>query len=281
MPHCLVFQSGVDFGLQSPQLDQMSTAIPHITDPSLIHSGTTHGFFGRQGGISTGIFDSLNCGLGSKDERSFVLENRTRLKSAIAGPDAPLVTPYQIHSSKCVAVDGAWPDNQPQHCDALATATPNLVIAIGTADCGPVLFSDPQNRVIGAAHSGWKGAIDGVLEETINAMESLGAKRENIRAALGPTISQQSYEVGEEFRQKFVDRDNNYAEYFVAGNRAAHFQFDLPGFIVNRLNKLGLAKAGWTGQCTYLNEAEFFSYRRTTHRQEPDYGRQLAAITLT
>ena len=254
---------------------------PRITDASLSSAGISHGFFGRKGGVSHGIFDSLNCGVGSQDERASVLENRNRLKTALASDDAPLITPYQIHSATCIAVEGAWPDGQPVHCDALATATPGIVIAIGTADCGPVLFSDPENKIIGAAHSGWKGAIGGVLEATVSVMEKLGAKRENIRAVLGPTISQPSYEVGDEFRQKFVDQDKTYAKYFAEGARPAHFQFDLPGFITNRLNAMGLAKAGWSGQCTYLNEAEFFSYRRTTHRQEPDYGRQLAAITLT
>lgn len=255
--------------------------LTRTTDQRLRCKTLSHGFFGKTGGVSAGIYESLNCGLGSNDERDKVLENRSRLVDALTSwPTTPLVTPYQIHSAKCIAISEQWPKNIPQECDALATATPGLVIAIGTADCGPVLFADKQNGIVAAAHSGWKGAIGGVLENTISAMQSLGAERSNIVAILGPTISQVSYEVGAEFRENFLELSAANAIYFIEGRDPEHFQFNLPAYIVDRLRRCGIANADWTGQCTYLEEDSYFSYRRTTHKQEPDYGRQLAAISI-
>lgn len=254
---------------------------PFTTHSALEGGGILHGFFGRQGGISKGIYDNLNCGVGSDDVKDHVHHNRQVLTQTLVGENWPLITPYQVHSPKCLVVTGPWPNGESEQCDALATATPGIVLAVGSADCGPVLFADAQSRVVGAAHSGWKGAIGGVLESTIAQMEALGAKRERIRAVLGPTISQQSYEVGAEFRQTFIQHAARNSAYFADGTKNEHFQFDLPSYIVDRLNACGLANAEWTGQCTYLEETAFFSYRRTTHRQEPDYGRQLAAISIT
>lgn len=262
-------------------MKQTTAPVPFTTSAALEHEGILHGFFGRQGGISKGFYDSLNCGVGSQDVREHVLHNRRVLTRSLVGEDRPLITPYQIHSPDCLIVTGPWPNGDAEKCDALATATPNIVLAVGSADCGPVLFADGKNRVIAAAHSGWKGAIGGVLESTIAQMESLGAKREDIRAVLGPTISQRSYEVGSEFRETFLRHDSKNAAYFAVGAKNGHFQFDLPSYIVDRLSACGLAKAEWTGQCTYIEETAFFSYRRTTHRHEPDYGRQLAAISIT
>lgn len=262
----------------------MNTAFspaPFTTHSALRIDGIHHGFFGRQGGISNGIYDSLNCGVGSDDVREHVQHNRQVLTRTLTGGESPLITPHQIHSSICKPVTGDWPNSVAEKCDALVTATPGIVLAVGSADCGPVLFADPENQIIGAAHSGWKGAVGGVLESTIEQMEALGAKRESIRAILGPTISQQSYEVRAEFRETFLKHGTRNAAYFAAGAREDHFQFDLPSYIVDRLSACGLAKAEWTGQCTYIEDTAFFSYRRTTHRNEPDYGRQLAAITIT
>lgn len=250
------------------------------THANLTSDTIRHGFYGRAGGVSTGIYSGLNCGLGSDDAREAVLENRRRLVDDLIDSDAPLVTPYQIHSASCVAVAGPWHEGEAEQCDALATATPGLVIAVGTADCGPVLFADEKAGVIAAAHSGWKGAVGGVLESTVAVMEELGANRDNISAVLGPTISQASYEVGTEFKNNFLEQNSTNETYFRNGLDDNHFQFNLPAYVVDRLHSCGVANAIWTGQCTYLEEATYFSYRRTTHRNEPDYGRQLAAISI-
>ncbi|MEP5623868.1 MAG: peptidoglycan editing factor PgeF [Hyphomicrobiales bacterium] len=251
-----------------------------ITHADLKSDRIRHGFYGRTGGVSDGIYKGLNCGVGSNDATESVLENRRRLVFDLTNSNAPLITPYQIHSAACVAVNGPWENEEAEQCDALATATPGIVIAVGTADCGPVLFTDRKAGVIAAAHSGWKGAVGGVLESTIAVMEKLGADRANISAVLGPTISQASYEVGTEFRNTFLEQTPANATYFKNGRDDTHFQFNLPAYVVNRLQACGISNANWTGQCTYLEETAYFSYRRTTHRNEPDYGRQLAAISI-
>ena len=255
--------------------------VPFTTHPALGGPGILHGFFGRQGGVSSGIYSTLNCGVGSDDVRANVLHNRALLTRTLVNSDLPLITPYQIHSSRCVTVTGPWPRRTPEKCDALVTSTPGIVLAVGSADCGPVLFADTEGGVIGAAHAGWKGALGGVLESTIAQMEGLGARCNRITAVLGPAISRASYEVSAEFKETFLKHDPANAACFTEGAREGHFQFDLPSYIVSRLRACGLAKAEWTGQCTYLEETAFFSYRRTTHRKEPDYGRQLAAISIT
>ncbi|MEP4768101.1 MAG: peptidoglycan editing factor PgeF [Roseibium sp.] len=242
--------------------------------------GIRHGFFTREGGVSEGIYGSLNIGLGSDDDRDNVLENRQRVAEALRTGQSPLMTPHQIHSADVISVDGLWSEDADRKADALVTSTPGLAIGIATADCGPVLFADPVAKVIGAAHSGWKGALTGILENTVAAMEVLGSKRQNITAVLGPTISQDSYEVGPEFHGRFVEEDQKNARYFISSDLQNHFLFNLPAFVVDRLNQLNLANVSNLEQCTYSKESQFFSYRRTTHRKEPDYGRQISAIVL-
>jgi len=246
----------------------------------LLLEGLAHGFFTRQGGVSGGIYASLNIGLGSDDTRDSVLENRKRVADSIGVAPDRLVSPYQIHSPDVIVVDGPFADGADRKADALVTATPGLALGVATADCGPVLFADPEAGVVGAAHSGWKGAVSGVLQNTVAAMETLGAKRDNITAVLGPAISQRAYEVGPEFHQRFVEEDPGNARFFIASEKPEHFMFDLPGFITDRLEKLALKTVSDLALCTYADEDRFFSYRRTTHRREPDYGRQISAIAL-
>jgi len=242
--------------------------------------GIRHGFFTRQGGVSEGIYQSLNCGVGSADERAHVLENRARVTADLGVVPDRLATPYQVHSPDVVIVDEVWPVGDGPKADAVVTSRPGIAIGVGTADCGPVLFADGEARVVGAAHAGWKGAFTGVLEATVAAMESLGARRERIVAVLGPTISKSAYEVGPEFRARFVDADAGHAAFFTPSERADHHQFDLPAFIGMRLRGAGLGTVGDLALCTYADPARFFSYRRTTHAGEPDYGRLLHAITI-
>jgi len=242
--------------------------------------GLAHGFFTRRGGVSEGIYGSLNIGLGSDDEREKVLENRKRVAAAFDVGSEKLVSPYQIHSPDVISVTGPWQEEADRKADALVTATPGLAIGVSTADCGPVLFADPQTRVIGAAHAGWKGAFGGVLQNTVAAMEALGASRGNIVAVLGPTISQAAYEVGPEFRERFLSETGENSRYFIASSRPGHFMFDLPAFVTDTLGDLGLQLVADMALCTYADEDRFYSYRRTTHRNEPDYGRQISAIAL-
>jgi YfiH family protein len=238
-----------------------------------------HGFFGRQGGVSKGIYESLNCGPGSKDARDNVMENRARATAALA-PDAALVTLYQVHSAEAVTVTAPWqiPDNP--KADAMATDRAGIALGILTADCAPILLADPKARIIGAAHAGWNGALAGVVESVLTAMGRLGAEPGRIRAAIGPCISQGAYEVGPEFQLRFVSEDADNARFFARSPRADHWQFDLPAYVAQRLKEAGIESVEILDACTYAREDEFFSYRRTTHRKEPDYGRQLSAIML-
>ncbi len=238
-----------------------------------------HGFFTRTGGKSIGLYESLNCGLGSADDREPVLANRALVTRHLGVKDGFLATPHQVHSSDVLVVDEPWAKNERPVADAVVTSTPGLALGILTADCGPVLFADNGAGVIGAAHAGWKGATSGVLENTILAMEKLGARRERIVATLGPTICQRNYEVGPEFVERLLALDGENQRYLMPSPKSGHAQFDLPGYIVNRLEKAG-TQARWTGQCTYADAARFFSYRRTTHRGEPDYGRQISCILV-
>ena len=239
--------------------------------------GLAHGFFTREGGVSTGVYASLNCGPGSRDDAAAVAENRARAMAALA-PGAQLVTLAQIHSPNVHVVGGDWDFAARREGDGLVTTTAGVALGILTADCTPVLFADPQARVIGAAHAGWKGAVGGVLEATIAAMERLGAKKERLVAAIGPTISQANYEVGQDLRDRFGGDD---ARFFVAAERQGHFRFDLPGYVAHRLKQAGVANVSDLALCTYPPENGLFSYRRTTHRGEADYGRELSAIVLT
>jgi len=239
----------------------------------------SHGFFGRRGGVSTGIFASLNCGPGSGDERADVIENRKRVSDALSS-GAPLLTLYQIHSGNAVTVTAPWNIGEGPQADAMVTNVPNIALGILTADCAPVLFADAEAKVIGAAHAGWKGAISGVTDSTIAAMEALGAKRNRIAAAIGPCISQTNYEVGPEFRARFLESDSSFARFFTPSDKPDHFRFDLEGFVAQRLDAAGLASVERLSTCTYAAEGDFFSFRRATHRGEKDYGRQVSAIVL-
>jgi YfiH family protein len=241
-------------------------------------SGIRHGFFTRKGGVSAGLYDGLNVGMGSGDERASVTENRARVAQWMGvAPDA-LVSVHQIHSPEVIVVTEPWGTERPK-ADAMVTTTPGIAIGVLTADCGPVLFADAQARVIGAAHAGWKGALTGVLESTIAAMEGLGAKRGNIVAELGPSIGRSNYEVGPEFVARFVEASPGNERYFAPSPKPGHAWFDLNRYTVDRLSAAGV-KAGFLDRCTYAEEENFYSYRRATHRGEPDYGRQISAIVL-
>ncbi len=241
-------------------------------------SGIAHGFFGRAGGVSAGLYDSLNCGPGSKDDRAAVQENRRRVADLLT-PGARLVSLAQIHSPFVRVVGPDWDTARHPEGDGLVTATPGMALGILTADCGPVLFADADAGVIGAAHAGWKGALGGVLEATVAAMESLGAVKDNIVAAIGPCISAANYEVAGDFRSRFLDADAAIAGFFKPG-KPGHYHFDLEGYVAARLAGLGLQSVEPLGVCTYPAENGFFSFRRTTHAGEPDYGREISAILL-
>ncbi len=236
-----------------------------------------HGFFTRKGGASSGVFEGLNCGLGSSDQSEVVQINRARVADAMQVAPDHLVTVYQVHSPDVEHVTG--PMGDAPRADAMVTATPGLALAILTADCQPVLFADPQAGVIGAAHAGWRGALDGVLEATITAMEDLGAQRAAISAVIGPSISQRAYEVGPEFIDAFLEQDPDNSRFFANGT-GDRYQFDLTGYGVHRLRAAGVGHAEWTRHCTYSDPGRFFSYRRATHAKEADYGRLISAIRL-
>jgi YfiH family protein len=241
-------------------------------------AGIPHGFLGRRGGVSSGLVAGLNVGLGSGDDPATVAENRRRAADAVL-PGAPLVACYQIHSPDCVTVGEPWIDAERPHADALVTDRPGLLLAIVTADCAPVLLADREAGVIGAAHAGWKGAIAGVTDRTIAAMLALGARRERIAAAIGPTIAQASYEVDEALRARFLAEQPGNARFFAAGS-PGHWQFDLPAYVAARLAAAGVGRVETLGLDTYANPARFYSFRRATHRGEPAYGRQMSLIGL-
>jgi purine-nucleoside/S-methyl-5'-thioadenosine phosphorylase / adenosine deaminase len=236
-----------------------------------------HGFFTRRGGASSGVFSGLNCGAGSSDQSDMVAINRARVANAMTVGHDHLVSVHQVHSTDVVTL--TEPLTEKPRADAMVTATPGLALSVLTADCQPVLFHDPQARVIGAAHAGWRGALDGILEATVNAMEDLGAKRANISAVIGPCISQKAYEVGPEFLDEFLVDDHDNARFFGNGT-GDRMLFDLPAFGLHRLRRLGVGHAEWTRHCTYTDPERFFSYRRSVHAKEADYGRLIAAISL-
>ncbi len=236
-----------------------------------------HGFFTRRGGASSGVFEGLNCGTGSSDQSDVVAINRARVAAAMDVPADHLLGVHQVHSTTVITADG--PMNEKPKADALVTATPGLALSVLTADCQPVLFADPDAKVIGAAHAGWRGALDGVLAATVDAMEALGASRVNITAVIGPSISQSAYEVGPEFFEDFMAEDPEFARFFAQGT-GDRMQFDLPAFGLHQLRAAGVGHAEWTRHCTYADPDRFYSYRRTTHEREADYGRLIAAITL-
>lgn len=237
--------------------------------------GVQHGFFTRQGGVSNGIYASLNGGQGSADQADAVSENRGRIEAHFAG--RPLVTVHQVHSPDVVIVNGTF--DQAPKADAMVTGSDGIVLGVLTADCTPVLLADRQAGVIGAAHAGWKGALGGVLEATLDAIEALGGNRKDTVAAIGPVISQQAYEVGPEFVDRFLEEDPETQRYF-AGGRDDRAMFDLPGYCLGQLRAAGVSEASWTGHCTYSDPERFYSYRRSCHENQNDYGRLVAAIAL-
>jgi YfiH family protein len=236
-----------------------------------------HGFFTRKGGASSGIFAGLNCGTGSSDQAEIVAINRGRVADAMGLGVESLVSVHQIHSPDVVTVTAPLADRP--RADAMVTATPGLALAVLTADCQPVLFADAKAGVIGAAHAGWKGARDGVMEATLDAMEALGVRRGQVTAVIGPCISQTAYEVGQEFFESFTDDAPEARRFFVNGN-GDRYLFDLPSYGLWRLREAGVGHADWTRHCTYRDPARFYSYRRTTHAGEADYGRQISVIRL-
>jgi YfiH family protein len=242
-------------------------------------SGLRHAFFTREGGVSQGIYNSLNAGIGSQDDPVHVVENRRRMAEIMGVSPSNFLSLYQVHSPDAVIADGAWDAASRPRADAIVTKTPGLAIGVTAADCGPILFADPRARVIGAAHAGWKGALTGVLEKTVDAMETLGSRRGDIAAAVGPLIRQQSYEVGAEFVARFTKDDPGHARFFVPSVRDGHALFDLGGFIRMRLERAGVMTIDDTGIDTYA-DGRFFSYRRSVHRKEPDFGRHVHAIVL-
>lgn len=239
-----------------------------------------HAFFTREGGVSRGVYASLNCGFGSSDDVEAVAENRARAAAALGLEPASLVTIYQIHSPRVTHVTRPWLPADAPEGDAMVTKTRGIALGILAADCVPVLFADAEAQIVGAAHAGWRGALDGVLEAALAAMESLGAAREKICAAIGPSIGRDAYEVGPEFEARFREADAANARFFTPGARARHFQFDLPGFVATRLKQAHVENVEQLGLCTYADRLRFFSYRRATHRSETDYGRNLSAIAL-
>ena len=242
--------------------------------------GVSHAFFTRVGGVSQGVYATLNGGVGSRDAPEAVAENRARMAAELEVAPAALLVPFQVHSSDVIAVEAPWTAENRPRCDGLVTATPGLALGVTGADCGMLLFADPRAKIIGAAHAGWKGALNGVVEATVAAMVSLGAKREAICAGLGPCIAQESYEVGPEFFAAFSKGDPGSQKFFVASVNQGRQMFDLHGYIADRARRAGLRRFEDSGLDTYADAARFFSYRRTTHLTEPDYGRLVAAIAL-
>ncbi len=242
-----------------------------------ILSPLRHGFFTRRGGASSGVFDGLNCGQGSSDQSNIVAINRERVAQAMGVQIDSLVSMHQVHSADVATIEG--PQDTPPTADAMVTDRPGLALAVLTADCQPVLFADHEAGVVGVAHAGWRGALSGVLEATVRRMETLGARREQTSAVIGPTISQRAYEVGLEFYDDFVAEDPRNQRFF-AGNGGETVQFDLPAYGLHRLRSAGVGQATWSRHCTYSDEDRFYSYRRSVHRNEADYGRLISVIRL-
>ncbi|MDI1326614.1 MAG: peptidoglycan editing factor PgeF [Brevundimonas sp.] len=250
-----------------------------LTHPLLDKAGVRHGFFTRQGGVSTGIHDSLNTGLGSTDDPAAVAENRRRVAAHMGGAPDDFAACYQIHSSLARVAEAGWKGDRPEG-DATVTAAPGVICAVLTADCAPILLADPEAGVVGAAHAGWKGALDGVVHSTVAAMRALGAEPRRMVAVVGPCIAQASYEVGADFQNRFDHHDPGGGRFFAPGATPDKRLFDLPGFVLWRLEQAGVGDAAWTGHDTRVDEARFFSNRRAWLNREPDFGRLMSAITL-
>jgi polyphenol oxidase len=251
-----------------------------VTAPTLALAGVRHAFFTRKGGVSGGLYATLNGGLGSHDDAPSITENRARMAQALGVKPRSLLTSYQIHSADVATVNAPWANDARPRADAIVTRAPNLAVGVTTADCGPILLADPVARVIGAAHAGWRGALTGIVEATVVAMTGLGARPERIVAALGPMIRQQNYEVGSDLITRFIAEDPASERFFAAAARDGHALFDLSGYIGRRLSRAGVRQIEDLALCTYADEAEFFSFRRSTHKGESDYGRHVSAIVL-
>src|SRR5215470_16668868 len=242
-------------------------------------AGAAHGFFTRQGGVSQGGYASLNCGLGSKDDPAAVRENRARVAAALGAHR--LITAHQVHGATAIVAREAWRHEDRPRADAIVTATPGLAVAVLTADCAPVLFADPEARIVAAAHAGWRGALGGVIEATLATMEKLGGRREHIRAAVGPAIGQAAYEVGPEFEAEFLGSDAASGQFFSRQGPHRRHHFDLASYCAQRLLRAGVGIVRTLAPCTYAHPDDFFSYRRSRAQNEADYGRQISAIVLT
>jgi YfiH family protein len=243
--------------------------------------GVHHGFFTRQGGVSSGIYSSLNCGLGSKDDPANVAENRARVAETLGSEPDRLLTLFQVHCAKVIVAKKPWALDGAPEADAIVTKVPGLAIGVLTADCAPVLFCDAEARVIGAAHAGWRGALSGIVESTVEAMVGLGAAPERIAATIGPAISQKAYEVGADYVERFLAEDKEAGQFFANDPDSGEPHFDLTGYVAERLAKAGVTAITDLGHCTYCDETRLFSYRRSQHHGEQDYGRQISAILLT
>ena len=250
-----------------------------VTHPLLARAGIRHGFFTRQGGVSTGLYESLNTGVGSSDNPAAVQENRRRIAAHLGGTSDDLAACYQIHSAVARVAEAGWRGDRPEG-DAVVTATHGPICAVLTADCAPVLLADPEAGIVGAAHAGWKGALSGIVHSTVAAMQALGADPRRIVAVVGPCIAQASYEVGADYHDRFEHHDPGSGRFFVPGASADKRLFDLPGFVLWRLEQAGVSEAAWTGHDTRADEARFFSNRRAYLNGEPDFGRMMSAITL-
>ena len=256
------------------------SGVPFLTAESLQIPGVAHGFFTRVGGVSQGVYASLNGGVGSRDAPEAVTENRARTAAALGAAPERLAVPFQIHSPDAMAISEPWPPSARPRCDALVTATLGLALGVTGADCGMLLFADRRTGVIGAAHAGWKGALTGVVEATVAAMERLGARRADVVVALGPCIAHESYEVGPEFVAAFASAGDDTARYFTRSRREGRSMFTLNAYIAERAARAGVGRFEDLRLDTYADERRFFSYRRATHRKEPDYGRLMSVIVL-
>jgi polyphenol oxidase len=257
----------------------MTPALAPITHPLLDRAGVRHGFFTRQGGVSTGIYDGLNTGVGSNDDPAAVAENRRRIAEHLGGVPDDFAACYQIHSAVARVAGAGWNGDRPEG-DAAVTAAPGVICAVLTADCAPILLADPEAGVVGASHAGWKGALDGIVGATVAAMEGLGAQPRRMVAVVGPCIAQASYEVDTAFMDRFAAQDPASARFFAPGISDDRRQFDLPGFVLWRLEQAGVGQAAWTGDDTRADETRFYSNRRAYLNGEPDFGRLMSAISL-
>lgn len=254
-------------------------ALDPITHPLLEQAGVRHGFFTRQGGVSTGLYEGLNTGVGSEDDPAAVAENRRRVAEWMGGTPDDLAACYQVHSAIAHVADAGWRGHRPEG-DASVTAAPGVICAVLTADCAPVLLADPEARVVGAAHAGWKGAIGGIVEAAVRAMQRLGADPARMVAVVGPTIAQASYEVDTAFEDRFLAEEPGSQRFFIPGAAPDKRMFDLPGFVLSRLEEAGVRQAAWTGHDTRADETRFYSNRRAFLRGDPDFGRLMSAISL-